>query len=328
MYFKFQIKPVAGKPEKEGDVIVRFTGMSEYLNVNDVLGSQLITRQGKQIQKFKTGIEVGEVNNNALIPVAEKENFKKQIENYRTVLADVYGEEELDPTNTFFWLDPNHGKLKISNNDLDNFYDTQNPQHALIYFNIMGGGYIDSVAPSREFAEMYRIPFYLETQTEYVSESSDSYLTKGQAYAKLTELTDTADNQALLYIGWVLHSDSKGFGGYNLSTPKSELFKMNAEYIEGKLNFGRKRDCPAKFVEISKSWSDGKVGRPRVMTEAYIKSAQHFSYINTDKDGRYSLPSGLQLGFNVDSAVDTLLKPKNSKEYEELRSFIEQKWAE
>lgn len=327
MYFKFQIKPVAGKPEKEGDSIVRFTGQSEYINVNDILASSLVSKAGKQVQKWKTGIETSDVISNGLIPVTEKENYKKQILAYKPWLEEYYGVEELDATNGFFWKNPDNGRLKITNTDLQNFYDTSNPKHALLYFNIMGGGYIDTVAPSKEFAEVYRIPFYIETESEFVSEDGDNYMTKAEAFTLLNDLANSSDNQALLYLGWVLHSDSKGFGAYTISTPKSELFKMHGEFIEGKLTFVRKRNTPIKFIEAAKSWKDGKIGRPRIMTEAYLKAAQIYSYMNSDKEGKLSLPSGLQLGYSIDSAIDTLLKPKNAKEYEELRDFIEKKWS-
>lgn len=327
MYFKFQIKPVAGKPEKEGDSIVRFTGQSEYINVNDILASTQATRAGKQVQKWKTGIEVTDVASNGLIPLSEKENFKKQILSYRPWLEEHFGVDELDPTNKFFWQDPEIGRLKITNTDLSKFYDTSTARHALLYFNIMGGGYIDTVAPSKEFAEIYRIPFYLETESEYMSEDSDNYMTKASAFSLLQELAQTSDNQALLFLGWVLHSDSKGFGAYTISTPKSELFKMHAEFIEGKLSFTKKKNTPAKFIEVANSWKDAKIGRPRIITESYLKAAQVFSYINSDKEGKLSLPSGLQLGFSIETAIDTLLKPKNNKEYEELRDFIEKKWS-
>ena len=328
MHFKFQIKPVAGKPEKEGDIIVRFTGQSEYINVNDVLGSSLITKQGKQIQKFKTGLELQDVMSNGLIPTTEKENYKKQIESFREFLNEYFGEEELDPTNHFFWKDPENGKLKISSLDLDKFYDTRNAKHALLYFNIMGGGFVDTVAPSKEYAEKYRIQYYIETESEFVSEDGDSYMTKATAFSLLSELANSSDNQALLFLGWVLHSDSNGFGSYTLNTPKSELFKMHGEFIEGKLTFKRKRQTPVKFIEAANSWKDGKNGRPRLMTEAYLKAAQTYSYINSDKDGKLSLPSGLILGLSIEKAIDTLLQPKNNKDYEELRSYIEKKWAE
>lgn len=329
MYFKFQIKPVAGKPQTEGDSIVRFTGQSEYINVNDVLGSELITKGGKQVQKFKTGLDPQAVASNGLISIAEKDNFKKQIASYREgLLDDYFGAEELDAVNTFFWKDPENGRLKISSLDLDKYYDTRNAKHALLYFNIMGGGYIDTVAPSKEYAEKYRIQYYIETEAEHVSEDGDSYMTRATAFTLLSELANSSDNQALLYLGWVLHSDSDGFGSYTLSTPKSELFKMHGEFIDGKLKFKRKRQAPTKFIETANAWKDGKNGRPRIITEAYLKAAQTLSYINSDKEGKLSLPSGLQLGFNIETAIDTLLKAKYNKEYEELRDYIEKKWSE
>ncbi len=328
MHFKFQIKPVAGKPEREGEHIVRFTGQSEYINVHDVLGSSLVTKGGRQTQKFRTGLDLSDIASNGLIGSTEKENFKAQIEAFRPMLNDYYGEEELESTNTFFWKDPENGRLRITSMDMEKFYDTRNAPHALLYFNIMGGGYIDTVAPSREYAERFRIPYFIETESEYVSEDSDSYLTKASAFSLLNELHHSGDNQALLFLGWALHSDSDGFGSYNLNTPKSELFKMHGEFIEGKLKFKKKRQAPTKFIETANSWKEGKTGRPRIMTEAYVKAAQIYSYINSDKDGKLSLPSGLILGQNVEKAVDTLLLPKNTKDYEELRTYIEKKWAE
>lgn len=328
MYFKFQIKPVAGPPERDGDTIVRFTGQSEYNNVNDILASTPITRNGKRVVRFKTGLDVNDISSNVLIPSTEKDSFKKQVESYLEDLNKYFGEEDLNSTNDTFWKDGEHGRLKIINTDLEKFYDTKDPDSALLYFNIMGGGFIDTVAPSKEYAEVFRIPYFMETEAEYVSMDSDSYATKAKAFTLLSELNESADNQALLYLGWVLHSDSKGFGSYTISTPKSELFKLNAEYIEGKLSFSKKRNAPQKFIEVATSWKDGKVGRPRIIVEAYLKAAQVYSYINSDKEGKLSLPNGLQLGYNIESAIDTLLKPKNSQEFEELRTFIEKKWAE
>lgn len=327
MHFKFQIKTVATKPEREGEYIVRFTGQSEYININDVIGSTLITKNGKQIQKFKTGLDKQEVTSNGFIGSSEKENFRKQIDSFLPFLQEHYG-EEIDSTNTFFWSDPENGRLKISNLDLDRFYDTRNPKHALLYFNIMGGGFADTVGPSKEYSEKFRIPFYIETEHEFISEDGEGYMKKAEAFSLLNELANTSDNQALLYLGWVLHSDSNGFGAYSLSTPKSELFKMHGEFIEGKLTIKRKKSAPGKFVEVANSWKETKIGRPRIIVEAYLKAAQVYSYLNTDKEGKYSLPSGLQLGLSIDNAVDTLLKPKNTKDFEELRDFIEKKWAE
>lgn len=328
MYFKFQIKPVAGKSEKEGDSIVRFTGQSEYINVNDVIASDMITRNGKQTQRFRTGIEVSDVSKNPLIPASEKENHKAMIEAYRPILEEAFGAEDLDPVNTFFWKNPEYGSIKISNQDLNKFYDTANPEHALLYFNIMGGAFADTVGVSRDMAEKYHVPFYIETAGEYISEDADSYVTKANAFSLLKELSDSADNQALLYLGWVLHSDSNGFGSYTISTPKSELFKMHGEYIEGKLNFTKKRDTPNKFISVAQSWKEAKTGRPSLIVEAYLKAAKVFSYLNSDKEGKLSLPSGLQLGLSMDTAIKTLLLPKNNQEFEDLRTYIDKKWAE
>ncbi len=329
MHFKFQIKSIMGAPQKEGDLIVRFTGLTEYLNLSDVLGSTSTIKNGKKVQKFKTGLEEADVRFNHFIPVSQKEDFKKQLADFRPLLADAFdGEERIDPTNEDFWKDPDVGRLKITNNDLNKFYDTKNPKHALLYFNIMGGGYSDTIAPSEELARESKVNFYIETEGELKDELADDYVTKASAFGMLMQLSTKADNEALLYLGWVLHSDTKGFGSYNRSTSKTELFKMHGEFIEGKLVSKKKRNCPAQFVEVAEKWNDGKVGRPRLMTEAYLKASERLSYLNMDKEGKYILPSGLQLGLNYIDSVDILLKPKNSKDFEDLRDFVEKKWSE
>lgn len=328
-YFKFQIKSIMGTPTKEGDSIVRFSGLSETLNVGDVLASTQVVRGASKIQKFKTGLEEDAVKFNNLISDSMKEEYIKQIREYKPILSEYYeGDEQIDSTNADFWKNPDIGRLKIVNSDLNKFYDTKNPRHALLYFNIMGGGYIDTIAPTRDLAEMNKVNFYIETENELQDELADDYVSKAKAFGLLTELASKADNEALLYLGWILHSNTKGFGSYNRSTSKTELFKMHGEFIEGKLVTKSKRACPIQFIETAEKWNDAKLGRPRLITESYLKAADRLAYLNTDKEGKYVLPSGLQLGLNYVESVDLLLKPKNTKDFEDLRDFVEKKWSE
>lgn len=329
MHFRFQIKSLMGTPLREGEHIVRWTGLSESLNVADVLGSTTITRGNSRVTKFKTGLEEADVRFNNLIPSSQKEDFKKQLSEFRPLIADYFqGEDQIDATNESFWKDPDVGRLKITNRDLDMFYDTNNPKHALLYFNIMGGGYLDTIAPTKELAELNKVNFYIETENEIHDELADDYVTKANAFRLLTELASKADNEALFYLGWILHSETNSFGSYNKSTSKAELFKMHGEFIEGKLVSKKKRNCPAAFVEAAERWNDGKIGRPRLMVEAYLKASDRLAYLNSDKEGKYTLPSGLQLGLTYTDSIDVLLKPKNTQDLEALRSYVEKKWSE
>lgn len=329
MHFRFQIKSIMGKPVKEGDYIVRWTGISEHLNVADVLASSTIVRGANKITKFKTGLEEEDIKFNNLIAPSLKEDFKKQVAEFRPFISEAYeGDDRIDATNIDFWKDPDIGRLRITNLDLSKFYDTRNPKHAMLYFNIMGGGYLDTIAPSKELAEIHKVNFYIETEHELQDDLADDYVTKAKAFGMLSELAAKSDNEALLYLGWVLHSDTKGFGSYNRSTSKGELFKMHGEFIEGKLVSKQKKNCPAVFVATAERWNDAKVGRPRIMTEAYLKASDRLSYLNTDKEGKYILPSGLQLGLNYTESVDVLLKPKNTSDFESLRDYVEKKWSE
>lgn len=329
MHFKFQIRSIIGKPQKEGDSIVRWSGLSESLNVSDVIASTTIVKDGKRVQKFKTGLEASDVRFNALVEESRKEDYIKQIESFKPFLAEYFqGDDQIEATNSDFWKNPDVGKLTITNSDLTKFFDTKNPKHALVYFNIMGGGYIDTIAPTKELAELNKVNFYIETENEIQDDLADDYVTKAKAFSLLTDLSNKSDNEALLYLGWILHSDTKGFGAYNRSTSKTELFKMHGEFIEGKLVGKNKRNCPAVFVTAAEKWNDTKIGRPRIIIESYLKASDRFAYLNTDKEGKYVLPSGLQLGLNYTESIDVLLKPKNTKDFEDLRDFVEKKWSE
>ena len=162
-------------------------------------------------------------------------------------------------------------------------------------------------------------------ESEENNSVADDYATKADAYVNLRDLKEDASGDALLYLAWVLQAKSQGFGGYTKATPKSELLKYHGQFIEGKLT-KTKRNCPKEFVDLSNNWKEGGLLREAIQVEAYIKAGEFYSYVNTNREKKYELPSGLVLGVNIEEASETLRKPKNRKELDALRTFVENKW--
>lgn len=330
---KFQIKCVAGKPKKEGDVFIRYEGISEPFTHGDEMGCVKIgvDKDGTPKLKFRTGLDEDQVDFYGWFNTQEKAEFKEFLKNHREKIVRSFGGEDVvDSTNRYFWLDDvDRNRLKIDNETLNIVYDTNNLEHCLLYINIMGGAFLELVAPTKEMAESPRtgLRYYVEIESNFTDEDVDDYLTKAEAYSYLTELKD-AEGDSLLFLAWCLQSMAKSFGAYSRSSTKLELIKYHAEFIEGKLNKTGKKNTIKEFIEYSKKWKTGGLSREGLMVEAYLKAAEYYSYLNTNKDNKYELTSGLILGLNMEEAVKKIRKPVNTEELQKLRDFVENKWKE
>lgn len=330
---KFQIKSVAGKPKKEGDVFIRYEGISEpFLHGDEMACTKVgVDKDGVPKLKFRTGLDEEQIQFYGWFNNDEKEAFKTFLKDNRERIVNAFGGEEvIDSTNRYFWLDDNdRNKFKIDNETLNIIYDTKNIEQCLLYINIAGGAFLQLVAPTKEMAESPRtdLRYYLEVESEFSDEEVNDYLTKAQAYSLLTELKD-AEGDSLLFLAWCLQSMTKTFGAYSRASSKLELIKYHAEFIEGKLNKNNKRNTIKDFIEYANKWKTGGLTRETIITEAYLKAAEYYSYLNTNKDNKYELSSGLILGLNIEEAIKKIRKPVNLQELEKLRDFVENKWKD
>lgn len=329
MSIRFAIKPYSGKAEKEGNEIVRYSGVAEPFNQKSERQVKKVGVDGGGNPRFvfTTGLDEEKVDLYHWYDEEEKVIVREQIKELKPIIAKAYGGVEvLENNNKYFWRDNTDVYvLKVNNATSDMFFDTKNPSHALLYLSVISGAFVDTVAPTKEFAGKYQVPHYLHLEGETADYSDEADITRSDAHVALGKLR-LEQPDALFYLGWALQADTTSFGGYLKSTPMKTLIKYHIDYIDGKLQTKKKRNCPALFKEYADKWEKQQT-RDRIITEAYVRAGEHYALIN-QKEKKFVLSNGTVLGNTVAEAVATLYKPKFQQDYEMLRDAVEAKWKE
>lgn len=329
MNIRFAIKNTEGKALKEGDVFLRFSGVSEpFKRISERYSYKMgVDGAGNPKLMFVTGLEESLVKFYKWYTEDEQKEVVKQIKALKPLISDYYGGEEMIRSdNKYFWGENREvNRLSLANENMDVFYDTKNPVHALLYLSIMAGAFIELVAPTKEYAERNQLPHYMLLETEETFDDEDE-ITRSDAHAALSELRKNADPEALFILAWVLQYDTNAFGGINKATPPKNLISTHIQYIDGKLNMKRKKNTPVAFLEQFKRWN-GQQTRPLVITEAYVKAGEYFGFIN-QREKKFVTADGTILGNTIPDAVETLMKPKFAADLQKLRDQVEAKWKE
>jgi hypothetical protein len=329
MSLRFAIKSTASKAEKEGDLIIRFSGTSEpFSRVSERECKKVgVDGVGNPILSFLTGLDEKQVQFYNWYNEAEQAEVKKQIKELTKVIKDFYGGDDvINHQNRYFWLDNrNVSRLSITNETVDTFFDTKNPAHALLYLSVIGGAFIDLVAPTREWAERNQIYHFLVLETEDSYENDDE-VTRSDAHAALSHLRKETTPEALFILAWCILYDTNAFGAINRSTPMRTLLNNHIQYIDGKLVTKKKRNTPAVFLEYADKWNAQQT-RPALYVEAYIKAGEYFNYINQNEK-KFVTADGTVLGNTISESVSTIMKPKFTADLEKLREQVETKWKE
>ena len=325
---RFVIKNTASKAEKEGDVVIRHSGIAEpFIHVSLRTGTKIgVDGKGEPIVSFETGLDESKVKFFKWYNDEEKKSVVKQIKEMRKEITDFYGGEEvLDHTNKYFWKDTREiNRVQLTNNDTL-FYDTKNPAHALLYLSIISGAFHELVAPTRDWAERHQIMHYLALESEDVFDDEDVFK-RSDAHSLLSELRKDASGDALFILAWCLQYDTVAYGAYLKSTPLRDLVNYHIMYIDGKLVSKRKRDMPGTFIEYAEKWK-GQQTRPALFVEAYVKAGEYYNFIN-QREKKYVMTDGTVLGNTISDAVSNLMKPKFTQDLEKLRKQVEDKWKE
>jgi len=331
MSIRFAIKNTAGKATKEGDSFIRYTGTGEPFSRNCERTARAVETDalGNPTKwTFTTGLDEGQVEFYKWFSDEEKAVVKETIKNIRPTIERFYGGEAvINPQNFSFWKRTRDvNKLYVTNENIDTYYDTENPAHALLYLSIIGGAFSDLVAPTREWAERYQIPHYLVLEIENVSMDDEEDITRSDAHMALGELRKEFGKDALYILAWCLQYDTNAFGAYNNSTSEKDLINYHIKYIDGKLQTKKKKNCPKTFIEYANKWKSPQT-RKLLYTEAYLKAGEYFNYIN-QREKKYVTSDGTILGNTIQEAVTNLMKPKFNVDYEKLRDLVEAKWKE
>ena len=326
---RFLIKNTASKAEKEGDAFIRYSGTAEpFHRVSEREGQAVGTDSNGNVQLvFTTGLETNKIEFFKWYNEEEQKEVEKQIKELRPTILNFYGGEEvIKSTNKFFWQDDRRvNRLSLQNTDIDQFYDTKNASHALLYLSIISGAFIDMVGPTRDWAERHQLPHYLALETEDTFEEEDE-ITRSDAHAALAELRKDANPESLFILAWCIQYDTQSYGAYTKNIPTKDLINYHIKYIDGKLVSKKKRNTPKVFLEYAEKWKAQQT-RPALYVEAYVKAGDYFNFISK-KTKNYETEEGTALGNTIEEAVATLLKPKFNQEFQKLRDKVEAKWKE
>ena len=333
MSVKFSIKNTAEKAKKEGEAFIRFSGTGEpFFKTSERAGTAVETDSlGNPIRwTFITGLDEEMVDLYKWLTDEEKTLVKETIKELKPVIEKHYGgKNTLNPENYSFWKKRRDvNKLKISHENIGVFYDTANPEHALLYLSILAGAFIDTVAPSKDWADRTEVPLYLALELETNNFEDEDDISRADAMGELTLLRREFGKEALYILAWCLQYETNAFGAINYGTPEKDIINYHIKYIDGKLQTKgiRRPNYAKKFIEYVEKWR-GAQTRPLLYTEAYVKAGEYFSYIN-QREKKFVTADGTILGNTVDEAVKNLMKPKFKVDLEALRERVEAKWKE
>lgn len=329
MSIRFAIKNTMGKAIKEGNDIVRYTGVSEPFNRHSERYCRKIGVDGAGNPKivFTTGLDEQKVSFYNWYSEEEKEIVRNEIKELSKVVESYYGKDVIEPTNRYFWKDNRDvNRLSLKNENIDVFYDTEKPVHALLYLSIISGAFIDLVAPTKDWAIRHQVPHYLALEADTNQYEDEDGITRSDAHGALSDIRKNHGKEALYILAWCLQYDTNGYGAYTYATSEKDLVTYHVKYINGELVSKNKRNTAKQFLDYYERWL-GEKTRPLLYTEAYIKAAEYYSYI-VQREKKYSTLEGSLLGNTIPDAVATIMKGKMTQEYEKLREFVEKKWNE
>lgn len=331
MSLRFAIKNTQAKAEVGSDgTIERYSGVSERFKRGSERTSRTTKVNDKQepvAWKFNTGMDPEQVEFFDWYDEKQKEAVKEVIKDLAPTIEKFYGGKEVvDSTNYSFWkAERDVNRLSLTNADIDTFFDTKFPAHALLYLSIISGAFIDLVAPTKEWADNHEIMHYLVLESEDV-ESDDINITRSDAHAALMDLRKNADPEALFMLAWCTQYDTRSFSAYTKATPQRDLINYHIQYIDGKLP--AKKQLSKKPAEIFMDYYDrwnGQQTRPAIIAEAYVKAGEYFNLFRPG-DKKYTTLDNVPLGNTIPETVKRLLKATSSDELAQLRDQVEAKW--
>lgn len=331
MSLKFAIRNTATKATKEGDSFIRFSGTGEPFSRHDERAAKVVETDGKGEPlkwSFVTGLNEDQVEFYSWYSPEEQEVVKEAIKNLKPKIERFYGgEKAIQAENYSFWKKRDDiSNINITHENVDVFYDTEKPAHALLYLSLVAGAFSDTVAPTKDWAERYQIPHYLALEVETNDYGDEEDITRSDAHGALADLRKEFGKDALYILAWCIQYDTNAFGAYNYSTAEKDLINYHIKYIDGKLVTKKKKNTPKVFIEYAENWKQQQL-RPLLYTEAYVKAGEYFNYIN-QREKKYVTSDGTILGNTIKEAVTNLMKPKFNVDYEKLRDLVEAKWKE
>ena len=305
---KFIISAKSTPIEYDGNAVVFTTGKAPYTNHTDILFSRELK---KGIFTYKTGLSPKDIENNDVLTDNDKNIFLEKQKVLLDIIHTEYNEEVLDPNNHLFWNDQ-RTTFKINDETLQTIFDTNDPDDAILYLNIISGGF-SSIAPSEIYTEMYSFYKYFITTQEEEDERGikDQYGSKVEAYSELMDLLTEAGNDALVYISYLLNDINKG---WTKNTSRATLKTNFIRYIEEGNSGKDKKKAVDNFYKLALLWKSDK---ETLIAKANISAAIYFGVIRKTRDKMF-VYKDIQLGKTEAAIFNFLMKAANATEFDEI----------
>lgn len=305
---KFIISAKSTPVEYDGNAVIFTTGKAPYTNHTDILFSRELK---KGVFTYKTGLSPKDIENNDVLTDNDKNIFLEKQKVLLDIIHTEYNEEVLDPNNHLFWNDQ-RTTFKINDETLQTIFDTNDPDDAILYLNIISGGF-SSIAPSEIYTEMYSFYKYFITTQEEEDERGikDQYGSKVEAYSELMDLLTEAGNDALVYISYLLNDINKG---WTKNTSRATLKTNFIRYIEEGNSGKDKKKAVDNFYKLALLWKSDK---ETLIAKANISAAIYFGVIRKTRDKMF-VYKDIQLGKTEAAIFNFLMKAANATEFDEI----------
>lgn len=312
---RFAIRSTRPPVQKEGNKIIYGTGDDvPFRHTCELFIKQVTDTEFEYI----TGLEPKHITYSNDIPEELKPTLLKRQAEAIKVLIGIHGKDTLRPTNKYFW-EP-RSSFKVDNETLSKFFDTKEPEHLLLYWKIMGGGYDDAIGLTYDVALSLGIPFYMTEMEEEAERRTEDISLKVKAFSMLEELSEKKSTEDMLWLAWMLHPNTMG---YTHSTPKATLYNGHYEFIEGRLVKKSKKSCPKQFIDACNLLKSDKT---RIIASAIVKAGEYFGLVYVNKENKYQTRlNNTILADSIEESIEVLLKPGNLEELELLREEVEKK---
>lgn len=312
---RFAIRSTRPIAQKQGNATIYGTGE----DVPFSHACQLFLKRVSETEfEYVTGLEPKHIQYSPHFPDEHKPDLLKKQANAVKFLSEIHGKDTLKATNKYFWDEAS--QFNLNNGTLAQFFDTKEPEHLLLYWKIMGGGYADEIAPTYEAATAAGVPFYMTESEAEAERRSEDVSYKVKAFSLLEQMSERKSTEDMLWLAWMLHPANMG---YTFSTPKATLYQGHYEFIEGNLVKKQKKACSRQFIDACNLL---KADKTRAIATAIIKAGEYFGLVYTNKDNKLQTRlHNTLLGEDFEQAVETLLKPVNQEELQSLRDEVEKK---
>lgn len=308
---RFQIKPKYSQEEKINGVTVFGTGLNPTAYQRDEIFSE--KTNGKL--KYRTGLNSNLIDTHRFLSEDEKKRLKKEYEQDYATLMKFYTPEELNEFNHEFWS--KRPKMELDAEANNRFYDTSNPEHAIIKWVILAGGY-SAIAPNYSACQRMGTEYYMITVDEQEAIEQEQVTTKLGVYSKLDTFVKKASKLHLIYLAWALDEKTKGFTELNSTT---QMIEKIEEYIDGKLIKGvAKKKCLEKANELLDLFN---TDRAAFIMRGLFAAALHYGVIYT-KDGSFmTADRRTKLKSTQEESIELLNDPNMIEELEEIKDSVE-----